>query len=143
MGGRFNSHMTGIAERPTISTPKQALTPRQRTGLRAHLTSDREQTRTLIDSITEEMGAFVSARRDTATDDEHDPEGPTLAFERSQSSAMLAQAQQHLVEIDQALLRMDEGTYGLCINCGDSIAIGRLEARPQAPLCIRCAERIR
>jgi DnaK suppressor protein len=134
--------MTGIAERPTIATTKQTLTPRQRTALQAHLAGDREQTRTLIDSITEEMGAFVSARRDTATDDEHDPEGPTLAFERSQSSALLAQTQQHLVEIDQALLRMDEGTYGLCINCRDEIAIGRLQARPQAPLCIRCAERL-
>ena len=134
--------MTGIAERQTVTTKSHALTPRQRTGLRAHLESDREQTRLLIDNITVEMGAFVTARRDTATDDEHDPEGPTLAFERSQSSAMLVQSQRHLVEIDQALLRMDEGTYGLCINCRDEIAIGRLEARPQAPLCIRCAERL-
>jgi DnaK suppressor protein len=134
--------MTGIAERPTVTTKSRALTPRQRTGLRTHLVDDRERTLISIDSITEEMGAFVTARRDTATDDEHDPEGPTLAFERSQSSAMLAQAQQHLVEIDQALLRMDLGTYGLCINCRDEIAIGRLDARPQASLCIRCAERL-
>jgi DnaK suppressor protein len=134
--------MTGIAERQTVTTKSHALTPRQRTGLRTHLVEDREQTRTLIDSITAEMGAFVKARRDTATDDESDPEGPTLAFERSQSSAMADQARTHLVEIDQALLRMDVGTYGLCINCRDEIAFGRLQARPQASLCIRCAERL-
>jgi RNA polymerase-binding transcription factor DksA len=90
-----------------------------------------------------EMGAFVDARRDTATDDEHDPEGPTLAFERSQASAILAQSHRHLSEIDSALLRMDEGVYGLCPVCRGPIAIGRLQARPQAPLCIRCAERVR
>ncbi|HEY2642826.1 MAG TPA: TraR/DksA C4-type zinc finger protein [Galbitalea sp.] len=133
--------MTGIAERPTLTNSKHSLTPRQRKSLQSHLMDDREKTRTLIDAITLEMGAFVEARRDTATDDEHDPEGPTLAFERSQSSAILAQSRQHLAEIDAALVRMTEGTYGLCRNCGDVIPIGRLQVRPQAAFCIRCAER--
>jgi DnaK suppressor protein len=132
--------MTGIAERPKVISP---LTPRQLTSARSQLTGDREQTRLLIDTISLEMGAFVSARRDTATDDEHDPEGPTLAFERSQASAILAQSLQHLSEIDGALLRLDEGSYGLCTGCGDGISLGRLQVRPQAALCISCAGRLR
>ncbi len=132
--------MIGIAESPTRNTP---LTSRQRTNLLAQLATDREQTITLIQTVIEEMGAFVSARRDTATDDEHDPEGPTLAFERSQASAILAQSRQHLAEIDTALLRMDEGTYGLCSVCHGAIALGCLQVRPQAALCIVCAERVR
>jgi RNA polymerase-binding transcription factor DksA len=135
--------MTGIAERPTISLTKQALTPRQRTALRSHLAGDREKTRLLIEQISEQMSAFMAARRDTATDDEHDPEGPTLAFERSQSSAMLAQSEQHLADIDAALLRLELGTYGLCMKCGGAIAVGRLQVRPQASLCIHCAENLR
>jgi DnaK suppressor protein len=135
--------MTGIVERPTLTNAKHSLSPRLRTRLRKLLVDDREKTRLLIDTVALEMGAFVDARRDTATDDEHDPEGPTLAFERSQSSAILAQSRQHLAEIDAALIRMDEGTYGLCRNCGDAIAVGRLQVRPQASLCIRCAERVR
>src|SRR5690554_4786199 len=117
--------MTGIAERQTT-----ALTSRQRTSLRNHLDGDREQTRLLIDRLTEEMGAFVTARRDTPTDDEHDPEGPTLAFERSQSHAMLRQTRQHLDDIDAALRRLDDGSYGTCVKCGNEISLGRLQARP-------------
>jgi RNA polymerase-binding transcription factor DksA len=130
--------MTGIAERNNA-----AITSRQRATLRNHLATDREQTRLLIERLSEEMGAFLTARRDSPTDDEHDPEGPTLAFERSQSQAMLAQSRQHLTEIDAALLRMKRGTYGLCTNCGGEIALGRLQVRPQAPLCISCAARVR
>jgi RNA polymerase-binding protein DksA len=141
--------MTDIAERPARTTKTASpaagskLTARQLASLRAHLESDRERTGTLIDTVTDEMSDYVSARRDTATDDEHDPEGPTLAFERSQSSAMLSQSQQHLAEIDAALQRMDEGRYGLCRNCGNGIALGRLQVRPQAALCISCAEHVR
>ncbi|NEM90393.1 TraR/DksA family transcriptional regulator [Galbitalea soli] len=132
--------MTGIAERATTTT---SLTARQLTALRVHLVSDRERTDGVITQLIGEMDAFVSARRDTSTDDEHDPEGPTLAFERSQSEAMLSQARQHLRDIDGALLRMDEGRYGRCTSCTGEIALGRLQARPQSPLCISCAGRLR
>jgi DnaK suppressor protein len=128
--------MTGIAERPRISP----LTSRQLSALRVHLNADREKTTHLISSIEDEMGAFVDARRDTATDDEHDPEGPTLAFERSQASAILRQSLRHVTEIDAAIERMNEGTYGLCAVCHGPIKLGRLQVRPQAPLCISCAE---
>ncbi len=135
----FTQCMTGIAERPRISP----LTERQLTSIRAHLMGDREQTSHLIEASEDEMGAYTYARQDAPTDDEHDPEGPTLAFERSQASAILGQSQRHLSDIDSALLRIDEGVYGLCTVCSGPIAIGRLQARPQAALCIRCAERVR
>ena len=131
--------MTGIAERPRISP----LTLRQLADVRAHLNSDREQTERLISTLEDEMGAFVDARRDTTTDDEHDPEGPTLAFERSQASAILGQSVRHVSEIDAALERIDEGTFGLCTVCNGPIKFGRLQVRPQAALCISCAERAR
>lgn len=139
--------MSGIAERPmtarTTTPNKQALNSRQRARLRGHLAGDREQTRLVIERTVGELDAFISARYDAPTDDENDPEGPTLAFERSQASAMLHQSEQHLQDIDAALLRMDQGTYGLCTKCGGEIALGRLQVRPQASLCIRCAEHVR
>lgn len=137
-GGFLLVIMTGIAERQAT-----ALSSRQRTSLRNHLAKDMEQTRLLIERLTEEMSVFLSARRDSPTDDEHDPEGPTLAFERSQSSVMLHQARQHLAEIEAALLRLDDGSYGLCAQCDTAIALARLEARPQASLCITCAGKLR
>src|SRR3978361_690723 len=115
--------MTDLAERPTRISSK--LTARQLTSLRALLEGDRERTGRLIDTVTDEMDAFVSARRDTATEEQHGPEVPALACERSQSSAILGQSQQHLIEIDAALLRMDQGRYGLCTSCGNEIALGR------------------
>jgi DnaK suppressor protein len=138
--------MTGIAERPLLTSTQapsanRALSSRQRSRMRIHLVADREQARIVIERTHNEMAAFVLARNDAPTDDEHDPEGPTLAFERSQASAMLAQYVQHVADIDAALVRMDRGTYGLCTKCGNDIAVGRLQVRPQAPLCIACAER--
>jgi DnaK suppressor protein len=44
-----------------------------------------------------------------------------------------------LGEIDAALARIEAGTYGTCTNCGNEIAVGRLEAHPWASLCIDCA----
>ena len=44
-----------------------------------------------------------------------------------------------LAEIDAALARIEDGTYGTCTNCGKEIAVGRLEAHPWASLCIDCA----
>ncbi len=47
----------------------------------------------------------------------------------------------HLIKkIDEALAKIDNGTYGICDACGEEISLGRLEARPVAPLCISCKE---
>lgn len=85
------------------------------------------------------IDAIVSARYDSNSDDEHDPEGATLAFERSQSDALLRQAEQRLAEIAAALERLDAGSYGVCEVCGSPIARGRLLARSYATTCIACA----
>lgn len=45
-----------------------------------------------------------------------------------------------LDKIDVALRKLDEGEYGICEECEEDIAINRLRARPEAPLCIRCKE---
>ena len=46
-----------------------------------------------------------------------------------------------VLEIEAALRRMDEGRYGLCAACGGAIGPGRLEAIPEARLCLECVER--
>lgn len=90
-------------------------------------------------NLTSDHASVVEASRDTNADDEHDPEGATIAFERSQIGALVQQAQQHLTEIDAAVERLDAGTFGTCERCGEPIGEGRLEARPTARTCIRCA----
>ncbi len=82
---------------------------------------------------------MVAASRDTNADDEHDPEGATIAFERSQVDALVRQARARLPEVDAALERIAEGIYGVCLECGRPIAAARLEARPTAATCVECA----
>ena len=43
-------------------------------------------------------------------------------------------------KIDLALRKLDEGIYGICEECEEMISIKRLQARPEAPLCIQCKE---
>lgn len=90
-------------------------------------------------ALTGDFDEVVAASKDTNADDEHDPEGATIAFERSQVSALVVQVRGHLAEIDAALQRLESGTYGTCERCGQPIGEARLEARPAAATCISCA----
>jgi len=108
-------------------------------GARLRLEAEREETLARLANLTDDYGAMVAASRDTNADDEHDPEGATIAFERSQIGALVRQARLHVVEIEAAMKRLDTGTYGTCEGCGGAIGAGRLEARPVARTCITCA----
>lgn len=103
------------------------------------LEAEQEQTLRRLASLTEDFDAVVAASRDSNADDEHDPEGATIAFERSQVGALVRQAQDHLIEIAAAMTRLEAGTYGECERCGRPIGEGRLAARPVARSCIQCA----
>ena len=92
-----------------------------------------------VASLRRSLGEIVEAAAGANLDDEHDPEGATVGFERAQVAALLGDAEARLGEIDAALERIRLNTYGLCESCGTPIPHGRLEARPAATLCVRCA----
>ena len=106
---------------------------------RAALEAERAAASSLLASLTRDFEGIVEASADSNADDEHDPEGSTIAFERSQVSTMIAQARIRMTEVDAALQRLDAGTYGTCESCGEPIAAGRLEARPVARRCVPCS----
>ena len=83
-------------------------------------------------TLTQQFDEVVASSRDTNADDEHDPEGATIAFERSQVGAIARQTRETLAEIDAALVRVADGSYGTCEVCGLPIEPERLEARPTA-----------
>jgi RNA polymerase-binding transcription factor DksA len=89
----------------------------------------------LVDGFDE----IVAAASDVATDDEHDPEGHTIAWERQQVAALLAETRASLADIDAAERRIAEGRYGRCTACDGPIAAARLAAMPATPICINCA----
>ena len=92
-----------------------------------------------IDALTREFDEVVAASRSSNADDEHDPEGATIAFERQQVAALLAAARQRLADVEAAIARREAGAYGACESCGRPIAAERLAARPAARTCIDCA----
>lgn len=105
---------------------------------RGLLEAVRHQTLQRLARLTGDFDGVVAASQDSNADDEHDPEGATIAFERSQLAALVGQARDHLAEIDAAIDRLDAGIYGVCEDCGQSIGEGRLDARPAARTCIEC-----
>jgi RNA polymerase-binding transcription factor DksA len=70
--------------------------------------------------------------------DEESGEGDTLAVERERDLALSAQAQAAVEEIDLALEKIKEGTYGVCEQCHNTIPKERLRALPYAALCVQC-----
>jgi DnaK suppressor protein len=94
-----------------------------------------------IAALEREFDNVAEAASAAGADDEHDPEGATLAYERQHTAALLARTRTRLSEIDAALRRLDEGTYGLCTRCGNPVGDARLAARPAAATCVRCAGR--
>lgn len=103
------------------------------------LERQRAETVDRLAGLTASFDGIVAASRDSNADDEHDPEGATIAFERSQVAALIAQSRDQLDEIDAALIRVAAGSYGICERCGRKISEARLQARPVARHCIDCA----
>ncbi|MGC4962574.1 TraR/DksA family transcriptional regulator [Gordonia sp. DT218] len=110
-------------------------------GARAALSADRASTLALIESLSARLESVIEATADSSSDDEHDPEGTTLAVERGQLVAQLDRSRVRLEEIDAAFGRLDHGTYGRCESCGEPIGSERLDALPAARHCIACAAR--
>lgn len=83
-----------------------------------------------------DLRSLMDSSQDSNADDEHDPEGHTIAYERSQLSALAEQARSHLAAIDIAANRLADGTYWVCEVCGGPIGADRLEARPSTRACV-------
>jgi RNA polymerase-binding transcription factor len=108
---------------------------------RGALAAERAETLERLAGLEREFAGIVEAADSANADDEHDPEGATIAFERQHVAALLGQARDHLAVIDAALRRLGEGVYGRCERCGQPIAPERLAARPTATRCVSCAGR--
>lgn len=105
----------------------------------ARLAELRSATLRRVDNLETSFDGIVEATSDVATDDEHDPEGHTIAWERQQIAALLEEARTTLADIDAAQQRLDVGVYGACATCGLNVAAERLDLLPTTTTCVRCA----
>ena len=105
------------------------------------MNTDRDEALGHIAQLERQFAAIVTSvsQGSAGGDDEHDPEGATVAFERQHLAALIAQARDHLTAIDTALRKADSGTYEICDICHGPIGAERLAARPASLTCVRCA----
>jgi DnaK suppressor protein len=103
------------------------------------LAAEGESTRARIAALEAALAGIVETASASSGDDEHDPEGQTIAYDRAQTQALLDRARADLAEVDAAFGRLEAGTYGVCEVCGRTIPGERLEARPAARRCVRHA----
>jgi RNA polymerase-binding protein DksA len=103
------------------------------------LGAERAAAQAQVEALTRQFDEIVAASRSSNADDEHDPEGATIAFERQQVAALLERARRRLADVDAAVTAVEAGTYGRCESCGRPIGAERLAARPTARTCIACA----
>ncbi|MCC6728193.1 MAG: TraR/DksA C4-type zinc finger protein [Chthonomonadales bacterium] len=107
-------------------------------GYRKRLLEERERLeleRNALDeseSMSEELGEL------TDYDINHPGDIGTEVFEREKEAALEANVQRVLRQVDEALARIEAGTYGKCLQCGRPIAEERLRALPYAAFCIAC-----
>jgi DnaK suppressor protein len=104
------------------------------------LLAEQVRARQRVAALEREFAGLAEAASSAGTDDEHDPEGATLAFERQHTAALLEAARKQLAAIGAALQRLAAGRYGVCDRCGRPIGKDRLAARPAALTCIGCAD---
>lgn len=71
----------------------------------------------------------------------HMAEDATEVFTRERNLALRSNAQDLLAQVDAALQRIENGTYGICAQCNREIAFERIDALPYATLCIDCQSR--
>ncbi len=110
-------------------------------GAYEQLAAERADTVERLSGLERELRGIIESADTAGTDDEHDPEGATIAFERQHVAALLSQAREHLRQIDAAMRKLAEGSYGRCERCGQDIGAARLAARPAATRCMSCASR--
>ncbi|MCD6519807.1 MAG: TraR/DksA C4-type zinc finger protein [Anaerolineae bacterium] len=100
--------------------------------IKAKLLEEREKVReelARIEEALQERGEYGLGKGDPAV------------YQWEFNLALREQFKEHLQEIEEALQRMEEGTYGICEECGKPIEIERLEVLPFTSLCIACAKR--
>ena len=86
--------------------------------MRERLEEEGRRARERVTALEREFAGLAEAASAAGTDDEHDPEGATLAFERQHAAALLAAAREQVAAVEAALARLAAGRYGVCEQCG-------------------------
>ena len=129
----------GPFELPAVRDGEDPWTTEELAEIRTEL---EEQARELRGEIDDAEIAWHELQRDSgdgAGDDQAD--AGTKTFEREHELSLANNSRDLLAQVDRALSRLDNGTYGICENCGQPVGKARLQAFPRATLCVTCKQR--
>lgn len=117
----------------------RGLTDTERRTIRSALVAELGRTEEQTASLARQFDDIVAAAEMSNIDDEHDPEGTTIAFERAQVSALHRQAVRDAAALRRTLTDVDDDEFGACEQCGRPIGFERLVALPATRCCVECA----
>jgi DnaK suppressor protein len=111
-----------------------------RDALRAQLESERDRLQAIVAEMERLERETLSEASGENNYRDHMADQGSATFERELDMTLEENARENLLEVQQALERMDTGSYGTCARCSKDIPVERLEAYPTASLCIVCKE---
>lgn len=134
----FRCPISGIP----VKAEKPNLSDKNLTKLKELLIAERVRHLAQADELAQEAVDMITDREAGDTQfDEESGEGDSVAVERERTLFLAAEAQNTVAQIDRALERMKNHTYGLCVPSGRRISVPRLEALPWTEVCVDCKAR--
>ena len=127
--------------RPPVMAVKSSHTKKELDDLRGRLLEEKEQLEEQLSTIEE--ATFATSQSDMSGEvsfDDENADAGTFTFERERDLSIENNVRDLLAKIGRAIVRMDEGSYGVCARCGKPIEKARLKALPYVDLCIRDAQ---
>ena len=105
---------------------------------RTRLLEERKRAQDALDYLHEENQGLLQDEREEIQSDNHPGDEATTTYDRELDSTLEGNEERLLDAIDAALKRIDAGTFGTCVTCGEPIGEERLEALPWTTQCIDC-----
>jgi RNA polymerase-binding protein DksA len=136
---RHRGAAKGPFELPPVREGEEPWTTEELAELRAELEEAAKELRGEIDAAEVAWHDLQRDSGDGAGDDQAD--AGTKTFEREHELSLANNSRDLLAQVDRALSRLDNGTYGVCENCGQPVGKARLQAFPRATLCVTCKQR--
>lgn len=124
-----------------LSRGMPILTPAQHDAIASALRTERDRLLASVSYLSADEATLVASQVSGENRVRSEGEGDVVAVERHLVAKLSEQARNALDEIESALRRLADGTYGLCEGCTGPIPAERLEVRPRTTLCVPCASR--
>ena len=115
------------------------MTPADRAEMKGVLLAERKRLEAEIATAVEDLNELLRDSGEGSGDDQADAGSKT--FEREHEMSVANNSRDLLIQVEHALQRIADGTYGTCESCGLPIGKMRLEAFPRATLCVDCKQR--